>query len=93
MFASTLSAGTVRVRTGDGGLWSAPSLPGRGLAWGHGGSGSAALAALLSRLLNDITGPPAGYEAAPPGLASLLADAPANGATYTRAQLLAARAS
>jgi hypothetical protein len=88
-----LSGATVWVRTGDGGLWLAPSMPGRGLSWGYGGGGPAALAALLDRLLDDITGPPVAYEDPPPGLASLIRDTPREGTTtYTRAQLLAARA-
>jgi hypothetical protein len=87
-----LSGGTVWIRTSDGGLWLAPSLPGRGLSWGYSGSGPIALAALLDRLLDDITGPPVGYEEPPPGLLSLIKATPREGTTtYSRAQLLAAR--
>ena len=53
-----LSGNTVWIRTSDGGLWLAPFLPGRGLSWGYSGGGPHALAALLNRLLDDITGPP-----------------------------------
>jgi hypothetical protein len=34
----TLSGTTVWIRTSDGGLWPAPSLPGRGLSWGYSGT-------------------------------------------------------
>jgi hypothetical protein len=88
-----LSDNTVWIRTSDGGLWLAPSLPGRGLSWGYRGGGPYALAALLDRLLDDITGPPVNYEAPPPGLLSLIVATPQEGNTaYNRAQLLAARA-
>jgi len=61
-----LSGNTVWVRTSDGGLWLAPSLPGRGLSWGYSGGGPDALAVLLDRLLDDITGQPvAGYDTPP----------------------------
>jgi hypothetical protein len=89
-----LSGSTVWIRTSDGGLWLAPSLLGRGLSWGYRGGGPHALAALLDRLLDDITGPPIdSYDDPPPGLLSLIQDTPQEGTTtYTRAQLLAARA-
>jgi hypothetical protein len=90
-----LSSGyTVWIRTSDGGLWLAPSLPGRGLSWGYSGGGPHAFAALLDRLLDDITGPPiATYDDPPPGLLSLIQATPQEGTTiYNRAQLLAARA-
>src|SRR5215831_1484537 len=85
---------TVWIRTHDGGLWLAPSLPGRGLSWGYSGGGSHALAALLDRLLDDITGPPVtGHDNPPPGLLALIQATPQQGTTtYNRAQLLAARA-
>lgn len=51
-----LSGDTVWIRTSDGGLWLAPSLPGRGLSWGYSGAGPNALALLLDRLLDEITG-------------------------------------
>jgi hypothetical protein len=89
----TLSGSTVWIRTSDGRLWLAPSLPGRGLSWGYSGSGPIALAAFLGRLLDDITGRPTAYEDPPPGLLSLIRDTPQQGTTtYSRAQLLAARA-
>ncbi len=85
-----LGGGTVWIRTSDGGLWLAPSLPGRGLSWGYSGGGPHALAALL----DDITGPPATVRDDPPdGLYSLIEATPREGTTtYNRAQLLAARA-
>lgn len=91
----TLSGGyTVWIRTSDGSLWLAPALPGRGLSWGYSGGGPTALALLLDRLLDDITGPPiATYDTPPPGLESLIEATPQEGTTtYNRAQLLAARA-
>lgn len=90
----TLSGDTVWIRTSDGSLWLAPSLPGHGLSWGYSGGGPHALAALLDRLLDDITSPPiAGYDDPPPGLESLIEATPQEGTTrYNRAQLLAARA-
>jgi len=88
-----LSDSTVWIRTDDGGLWLAPSLAGRGLSWGYSGGGPHALAALLDRLLDDITGPPIASNVAPPrGLLSLIAATSQDGTTsYNRAQLLAAR--
>jgi len=84
---------TVWIRTSDGGLWLAPALPGRGLSWGYSGGGPYALAALLDRLLDDITGPPVAYEKPPSGLLSLIQATPQEGTiTYNRAQLPAARA-
>ncbi len=87
-----LSGSTVWIRTSDGGLWLAPALPGRGLSWGYRGGGPYALAALLDRLLDDITGPPVAYEKPPLGLLSLIQATPRDGTTtYNPAQLLAAR--
>jgi hypothetical protein len=84
---------TVWIRTSDGGLWLAPALPGRGLSRGYSGGGPCALAALRSRLLDDITGPPVAYEEPPPGLLSLVKPTPQDDTTtYNRTQLLAARA-
>jgi hypothetical protein len=90
----SLSGETAWIRTGDGGLWLAPSLPGRGLRWGSRGAGPLALASLLDRLLDDITSPPvSGCGNPPPGLLSLIQATPREGTTtYNRAQLLAARA-
>lgn len=88
----TLSSDTVWIRTGDNGLWLAPSLAGHGLTWGYRGSGPRALAALLDRLLDDITGAPVAYEKGPAGLESLIQETPRDATTtYSRAQLLAAR--
>ncbi|HET9894594.1 MAG TPA: hypothetical protein VFQ44_06630 [Streptosporangiaceae bacterium] len=88
-----LSGSAVWIRTADGGLWLAPSLPGRGLSWGYSGGGPHALAALLGRLLDDITGPPvSGNDQPSPGLLSLIMMTPRDGTTvYTRAQLIDAR--
>lgn len=89
-----LSRQTVWIRTSDGGLWLAPSLPGRGLSWGYSGSGPIALSEFLDRLLDDITSPPVSdYNEPPAGLLSLIKATPKDGTTtYNRAQLLAARA-
>jgi hypothetical protein len=88
-----LSDRTVWIRTSDVGLWLAPALPGRGLAWGYRGGGPHALAALLNRLLDDINGRPADLGDNPPeGLLDVIAETPQNGTTtYTRHQLLSAR--
>jgi len=74
-------------------LWLAPALPGRGLSWGYRGGGPHALAALLNRLLDDISGRPADLADNPPeGLLDLIAETPQNGTTtYTQDQLLSAR--
>ena len=65
-----LSDGTVWIRTSDGDLWLAPALPGRGLSWGYSGGGPGALAALLDRLLDDITAPPVAAYDSPPRVSS-----------------------
>jgi hypothetical protein len=67
---------------------------GNGLLWGYTGSGPDALAALLGRLLDDITSRPATrWAKAPEGLLSLIQATSRPGTTvYDRAQLLAARA-
>jgi len=86
------SGSTVWIRTSNGGLRLAPALPGRGLSWGYSGGGPYSLAALLDRLLDDMTGPPVAYEKPPPGLLSLIQTTAREGTTtYDRAELLAAR--
>ena len=88
----TLSSNTVWIRTSDKRLWLAPSQPGHEGTWGYRGAGPLALAALLDRLLDDITGPPVGYERSPEGLESLILNTPREQTTtYSRTQLLAAR--
>jgi hypothetical protein len=87
-----LSGSTVWIRTSDGGLWLAPSLPGHGLSWGYSGGGPYALAALLDRLLDDITSPPVSGGEQPSVLDTLIQATPQQGTTtYTRAQLQTAR--
>jgi hypothetical protein len=90
----TLGGEVVWIRTSDDGLWLAPEIPGHGLSWGYSGGGPHALAALLNKRLDDITSPPvSGDEDPPNGLFSLIEATPQDGVTtYTRAQLLAARA-
>lgn len=93
--ALTLSSHTVWIRTQDDTLWFAPERPGCGVSWGYPGTGCHTLAELLDALLADISAPPmtSGGPEAPPGLLELLASTPQDGSTtYTRAQLLAARA-
>lgn len=89
----TLGGHVVWIRTSDNGLWLAPELPGHGLSWGYSGGGPSTLAALLDRLLEDITSPPiSGVANSPDGLHSLIRHTPKDGVTtYSRAQLLAAR--
>ncbi len=47
----------VWIRTEDQRLYIAPEQPGVGVNWGYSGSGPTTLAALLDRLLDDITAP------------------------------------
>ncbi|WP_329431133.1 hypothetical protein OG339_47195 (plasmid) [Streptosporangium sp. NBC_01495] len=87
----------VWIRTEDGVLHLAPEQSGCGLGWGYGGSGPTTLAYLLHLLLDDITAVapeyvPTNDTPLPDGLWELIKTTPrAEGATYTRAQLLAAR--
>lgn len=60
----------VWVRTGDGTLYPAPQDPQLGLNWGYRGTGPGVLAALIDRLLVDITAPAA-------DAATVTADGPA----------------
>jgi len=92
--AVTLGGHTVWVHTEDGGIWIAPELPGHGLSWGYSGGGPVALAELLGNLLDDITSPAVTRKTEPDdGLFSLVASTPKDSVTtYSRAQLLAARA-
>ncbi len=96
------SDGNVWIRTAAdpesgraGGLWLAPHRPGAGLGYGYGGGGPHTLAQLLNNLLDDITAPAADHSCPepPPGLFQLIRTAPKDQpSTYTRTQLLAARA-
>ncbi|WP_414170888.1 hypothetical protein ACMATS_37810 (plasmid) [Streptoverticillium reticulum] len=90
----TFSGEVVWVRTGDGGLWLAPQLSDNGINYGYSGGGAITLAQLLDRLLDDITAPAVDHHAPEPpkGLMELVSTAPEETTTYTRAQLLAARA-
>lgn len=59
---------------------------------GYRGSAPRLLAALLDRLLDDITGSPVGYEKGPGGFEPLIQETPRDGTTtYRRAQLIAGR--
>ncbi|MGW1543228.1 hypothetical protein ACWCPM_23815 [Streptomyces sp. NPDC002309] len=95
--AFTLSGGRniCWVRTKDGTLWLAPEREGWGIGFGYSGNGCHTLARLVDVLLDDISAPavqPQG-PAAPRGLFELLRDTPTGATTtYTRSQLLAARA-
>ncbi|WP_125264459.1 hypothetical protein [Streptomyces alboflavus] len=94
--ALTVSSHMVWIRTLDDTLWFAPERPGYGVSWGYPGTGCHALAELLDALLNDISAPAmtTGAPEAPRGLLELLTSTPQDGSTtYTRDQLLAARAS
>lgn len=87
----------VWIRTEDDVLYLAPEQSGRGLSWGYGGSGPTALAYLIHLLLDDVTAVaphrgPTNDTSLPNGLWELIKTTPqAEGTTYTRAQLLAAR--
>jgi hypothetical protein len=91
--ALVLSAGVCWIRTEDQTLWLAPEREGWGIGYGYSGTGCRTLARLVDVLLDDISAPAvrAHDPEAPPALFELLRDAPRT-ATYTRAQLLAARA-
>ncbi|WP_328373782.1 hypothetical protein OG800_50920 (plasmid) [Streptomyces sp. NBC_00445] len=91
--ALVLSAGICWIRTEDQTLWLAPEREGWGIGYGYSGNGCLALARLVDVLLDDISAPAVRPDdpAAPHALFELLRDAP-DTATYTRAQLLAARA-
>lgn len=93
--ALTVSGDTTWIRTQDGTLWFAPERTGWGVSWGYSGTGCHNLAQLLHVLLEDISTPPVtpGSPKPPHGLFDLLRTTPKDGSTtYTRAQLLAARA-
>ncbi|MFE9679771.1 hypothetical protein ACFYO5_37695 [Streptomyces sp. NPDC006259] len=74
-------------------MWLAPERDGWGIGYGYSGNGCHTLARLADVLLDDISAPAVrpNDPAAPRALFELLRDAPGT-ATYTRAQLLAARA-
>ncbi|MFJ2627655.1 hypothetical protein ACIO6T_30715 [Streptomyces sp. NPDC087532] len=93
--ALILSAGICWIRTQDGALWLAPERNDWGIGFGCSGNGCHTLARLVDVLLDDITAPAvrSGDPAAPHTLFELLRHTPSGGTTtYTRAQLLAARA-
>ncbi|TLS45654.1 hypothetical protein FE633_12815 [Streptomyces montanus] len=93
--ALILSSSTCWIRTQDDTLWFAPEREGWGVGFGYSGNGCQTLARLVDVLLDDISAPAAHPQdpAAPRGLFELLRDTPRDGTTtYTRAQLLAARA-
>ncbi|PVC80803.1 hypothetical protein [Streptomyces sp. CS014] len=93
--ALTVSGETSWIRTKDNTLWFAPERTGWGVSWGYSGTGCHNLAQLLDALLEDISTPPVtpGAPQPPRGLFDLLRTTPQDGSTtYTRAQLLAARA-
>jgi hypothetical protein len=79
------------VRTADGALYLAPQRR-YGLTWGYGGTGPGILAALLHRLLEDITTEPADRASdAPPGLLELTRMKWPAGTVLSRTLLEAAR--
>ncbi|MFE1612983.1 hypothetical protein ACFW7P_30100 [Streptomyces albidoflavus] len=89
----TLSNGTTWVRTDDGILWLAPERDDYGIGYGYAGTGCFTLARLIESLLDDITAPavaPGSPGEPTRGLFALLRNS--DDTTYTRAQLIAARA-
>ncbi len=90
--ALILARDLIWVRTQDGTLYPAPKHPSFGLSWGYGGSGPAALAALIDCLLDDINAaaPALPYDA-PEGLQILTQTKWPAGTTLTREQLETAR--
>lgn len=92
--ALVLSGGICWIRTEDQTLWLAPEREGWGIGFGYSGNGCHTLANLVDALLDDITAPAArpSDPKAPRGLFELLRGTKAETTTYTRAQLLAARA-
>lgn len=87
-----LSRDLVWIRTADGMLYPAPKQPTLGLSWGYPGGGPAELAALIHRLLDDITAAAPEHYGAPDGLEELTQMPWPNGTVLTREQLEAARA-
>lgn len=82
----------VWVRLADDTVHLAPRRDYPGISWGYAGSGTNTLALLIARLLDDITAPAAdGLHGGGPGLEKSLQRA-ADGTTFTRAELEAARA-
>jgi len=80
------------IRTADGTLYPAPRNEYFGLNWGYGGSGPAALAVLIHRLLQDITAQgPDQINHAPDGLIELAELKWPQGTVLSRAVLEAAR--
>jgi hypothetical protein len=80
------------IRTADGTLYPAPLDRHAGLNWGYGGTGPGTLAALVYRLLVDITAPAArSIDQAPDGLTRLFQRKMPAGTVLTRQQLEAAR--
>ncbi|MET7605886.1 hypothetical protein ABZS96_25905 [Streptomyces avermitilis] len=95
--ALTLSGGgnVCWIRPQDGTLWLAPEREGWGIGFGYSGNGCQTLARLVDVLLDDISAPAVRPEdpPAPRGLFELLRNTPTSTTTtYTRSQLLAARA-
>lgn len=93
--ALILSDNNCWIRTQDGALWLAPEREGWGIGYGYSGNGCHALADLVAALIEDISAPAArpNDPDAPRSLFELLRDTASDGTTtYTRAQLLAARA-
>jgi hypothetical protein len=90
----TLAKDHIWVRTQDGTLYPAPTLPGVGLSWGYSGGGPAALATLIDCLLDDINAAAPHLllsHETPQGLRRLTQTPWSAGTTLNRDQLDAAR--
>jgi hypothetical protein len=87
-----LSEDLVWIRTADGTLYPAPKHATQGLSWGYSGGKPTELAALIDRLLDDITAAAPGNYDAPDGLQQLTHMPWPAGTVLTREQLDAARA-
>jgi hypothetical protein len=87
-----LSEDLVWIRTADGTLYPAPKDASLGLSWGYSGGGSAELAALIGRLLDDINAIASGNYCTSDGLEQLTQMPWPAGTVLTREQLEAARA-
>ncbi|MCZ7424109.1 hypothetical protein O7607_30390 [Micromonospora sp. WMMA1949] len=81
----------VWIRTADHRLFLAPIGDYGGVSWGYSGTGPSMLAALVDRLLDDITSPATSEVDAPAGLEALFEVKHPDGTVFTREQLVQAR--
>jgi len=81
----------VWIRTTDHRLFLAPLGDYGGVAWGYSGTGPSMLAALVDRLLDDISSPATFDVDGPAGLDELFAIKHPDGTVFTRAELVRAR--